>query len=85
MSEDTPFIYHKGENKRNQVEALNRINYLVRQQIPNFDIQTLNDAQRRFLDTTLLKEYYATNPSLPIDEDFCQRAAKLLIEYNEEK
>ena len=87
-SEDLPFKLIGGETKevagQNQVNAINRINYIVRKKIQDFDIRTKSNIFAILLDTELYKKYYQYNNNKTIDEDFCQKMAEACIDMEKD-
>lgn len=84
-SEDLPFNLKGGEDPHtalvNRIAAINRINYIIRQTIPDFDIRSKSDVYMKCLDLELWKKYYQDEPKdKKIDEQFCQRVAEYCID-----
>ena len=84
-SDDIPFNLKGGEDPHtaavNRTTAINRINYIIRQKLPDFDIRTKSDVYMKCLDLELWKKYYQEEPKdKRIDEEFCQRVAEVCID-----
>lgn len=92
-SDDIPFVLHGGDSieaaLHNRVTAINRINFIVRKKISDFDIRLKTDEYRRVLDLNMWKKYYQDQDTKQkINEEFCQRTAQECIEmegYEEPK
>ena len=88
-SEDIPFKLIGGLSKeikeQNMVNAINRLNYLIRKQLPEFDIRTKSQTFKNMLDLELFKKYYEESPEEPVNEEFCQRVAKVCIEMEKDE
>lgn len=87
-SDDIPFAMRGGDSQEtamyNRIAAINRINYIIRQKLPEFDIRTKSAEYRKFLDLEMYRRYYASEAKdKKIDEEFCQRMAGLCIEFDE--
>lgn len=86
-SDDIPFSLRGGDDPKthtfNRAAALNRINNLIRKQLPDFDIRTKSADFLLCLDLEMYKKYYAgESKDKKIDEEFCQLAAKTCLEMN---
>lgn len=89
-SDDLEFVLKGGESKEidaiNQVNAMNRINTLVRKEIPDFDIRMKSPKFLEFLDLTLIKKYERyRNKEQKIDEQFCKDSAEVCIEMEKDE
>jgi hypothetical protein len=88
-SDDIPLVLRGGDSREvamfNRIAAINRVNYLVRLKLPEFDIRLKSDVYRKCLDLEMYKRYYSDKPKdTKIDEEFCQNMAKTCIEMDEE-
>ena len=84
-SDDIPFLLRGGDTKEiimfNRIAAINRINFLIRKELPEFDLREKSTEFRRCLDMELFHKYYIDEPKdKKIDEEFCQRIAQICIE-----
>lgn len=87
-SEDLPFVLKGGQSKEvalfNRIAAINRLNYLARKELPDFDIRVKSDEWIRCWELEMWKRFYQKDPKKVIDEDFCQNGAKVAIEMEKE-
>ena len=78
-----PFFLRKGDSREtamyNRILAIERVNYLIRQEIPDFDIRSKTDKYRNDIDKIMNVLYFQTSPQEKISELFCQRLAKVCI------
>jgi len=83
-SDDKEFILRGGDDKNtalyNRIAAINRINYLIRQTLPEYDIREKSATFLKALDIEIYKKYYQDKPKEKISEEFCQRMAEVCIE-----
>ena len=83
-SEDLPFNLRGGDDEQtamfNRIAGINRVNYLVQKQIQDFDLREKSKEFILALDMELWKKYYQKEGRKKIDEEFCQRAAKVCVE-----
>lgn len=83
-SPELPFQMKGGDTKEvalyNRVAAINRMNWLVQQSLPDFDVRTKSETWRRCWELEMFKRFYTSDPKHTIDEDFCQKGAKVAIE-----
>jgi len=88
-SDDMPFTLRGGNDNAtvlaNRIVAINRINYLVRQKIPTFDLREKSQVYKDFLDLEMYRKYYSGDKEHVIDEEFCVRCAELCIELDTEE
>ena len=89
-SDDIPFVLRGGDTKEiamfNRIAAINRINFLIRKELPEFDLRDKSNEFRRCLDMELFHKYYIDGPKdKKIDEEFCQRTAQVCIEMENPK
>lgn len=86
---ENPFVLKEGDSREvglyNRIAAINRVNYLVKQKIPTFDIYDKPDTYRFAIDTEMHKRHYKDKPDAKIDEDFCQHMAEICLEFEEGK
>ena len=82
---EEPFVLMEGLTKEiglyNRVLAIQRVNYLVKQTFPNFDIYEKTDDYRYTLDQMMYERFYKDAPEARIDEEFCQRMAQICLEF----
>lgn len=82
-----PFLLKEGNTVEistyNRIAATNRINYLVRQVIPDFDIREKTDDYRKALDLEMVKLYYRDDMTKKIDEDFCQNMSRICVSFEQ--
>ena len=79
---EQPFIFKEGTDEPtillNRVAALDRINFLVRQAFPDFDIRLKADDFLKCMALELWKRFYQEAPrDKKIDEEFCQHVAQV--------
>jgi len=89
-SDDVEFVLRGGNDQQtalyNRIAAINRINYLVRKEIPEFDIRVKSEVFMQCLDLELWVRFYKDEPGdKKIDETFCKRAAEVCIEMEKEQ
>ena len=89
-SDDIPFLLRGGDTKEiamfNRIAAINRINFLIRKKLPEFDLREKSNEFRKCLDLELHKKYYVNEPKdKKIDEEFCQHTAQVCIEMETPK
>ena len=82
---ENPFVLLGGNTleigMHNRISAINRVNYLVRQTLPDFDLQDKTTGYRYALDREMSKRFYQDKPDAKIDEEFCQNMAQVCIEF----
>lgn len=65
----------------NRIASINRVNYLVNKVLPEFDLHTKSKDYLLCLDMEMWKRFYCTESGdKQIDEEFCQRMAKVCVE-----
>lgn len=88
-SSHLPFTIKEGDSveiaRYNRIAAINRINHLVQQKIPDFDVYKKSQTYTQVLDLEVWKRFYKDSPSEKISEEFCQRMATVCIEMEDEK
>ena len=88
-SDDIPFVLHGGEDENtamyNRIAAINRINYLIRQKLPEFDLRTKSESYLKFLDLEIYRRHYQGKTKEKIDEAFCQKMADLCLEIESDE
>lgn len=88
-SADLPFSLHGGDGietaRYNRIAAINRINYLVKQTLPDFSLHEKSADYLHSLDLALFEQFYSEEPNKVIDEEFCQNAAKVCLELEKTK
>lgn len=83
-SPENPFELKPGDTKEvafyNRVAAVNRINYIMQERIPGFDLRTKPRDYWLTLDKEMWNRYYSsqTEPK-KISESFCKRSAEVCI------
>lgn len=79
-----PFIIKEGDSKEvalaNRICAINRINFLVQEYFPDFDVRSKSKEYLLAHDLEMYKKFYEGKDQPKIDEDFCQKAAKVFID-----
>ena len=84
-SSDLPFTLRGGESQEialyNRIAAINRIEYLVRKEVPEFNLRDKSKDFIRCLDLEMYIRFYNKEPkNKVIDEVFCQRSAEICLE-----
>jgi len=84
-SSDLPFTLRGGESQEialyNRIAAINRIEYLVRKEVPEFNLRDKSKDFIRCLDLEMYIRFYNKEPkNKVIDEEFCQRSAEICLE-----
>lgn len=65
----------------NRIAAINRINYIVKKTLPEFDLRAKDKEYLLKLDMEMWNNFYNSQPTeKTIDEEFCQRASKVCID-----
>lgn len=86
-SPDVEFKLRGGDSQEvanyNRVAAINRINYLVQQQVPEFDIRTKSPKWIMCMELEVYKKYYVGDEKRKIDEDQIQRMVEVCKAYEE--
>lgn len=81
---EKPYELRQGESvevaRFNRISAINRINFLVRQKVPSFDIHAKTSTYTQALDLEMWKRFYKDKPAEKISEEFCQKMAQVCIE-----
>lgn len=81
---DKPFVLKEGNTVEtamyNRIAVLNRVNFLVRAKVKEFDIRTKSPEYTKALDMEMWKRFYSEKPTEPVSEDFCQKMAQVCIE-----
>ena len=83
-SPEIPFVKRGGNTVEiaayNRIAAINRMNWLVRKELPDFDMRLKSDTWRKYWELSMYKRFYTDDPRHEIDEEFCQNGAKVALE-----
>lgn len=83
-SSDLPYIAKGGTDERtalyNRMSAIERIKHLS-----GVDLREKSKEYKYLLDCELYIKYYKDIPPQPVDEEYCQRAAEVVKQFEKEK
>ena len=83
-SPEIPFVKRGGNTVEiatyNRIAAINRMNWIVQRELPDFDVRLKSDTWRKCWELSMYKRFYVDDPRHEIDEKFCQNGAKVAIE-----
>lgn len=84
MSPELPYEARGGTDERsslyNRILAIERIKYLS-----NVDLRDKSTEYKYLLDCELYIRFYKDIPPKPVDEEYCQRAAEIVKQFEKEK
>lgn len=83
-SPELPFVARGGNDNltalHNRIAALDRIKFLT-----GVDLKDRSTEYKQLIDCELYVKYYKNNPTEPISEEWCQRAAEIINILEKEK